>query len=256
MKEMATNLNGQVRSYWEKEPCGTSETITGDSHKGTIEWFERIEQYRYDLEPFIHSIAQFTRHHGKKILEIGVGAGTDHLQWARAGADCYGVDLTDAAIDATRTHLSVYGFESNLRRTDAEVLPFPDASFDLVYSWGVIHHSEKPDNIIREIKRVLRPGGSFVGMMYHRYSLNTLKMWVRHALLRGKPWLSFTNVLWNNKESIGTKAYSIAELRDLFRGFRDVRIKPVLTLNDTRRLPLSQLFPDQWGWFLTINATK
>jgi 2-polyprenyl-3-methyl-5-hydroxy-6-metoxy-1,4-benzoquinol methylase len=72
--------------------------------------------------------------------EVGVGAGTDHLQWARAGALCHGVDLTDAAIETTRARLAHYGFTSELRRVDAETLPFPDDTFDVVWSWGVIHH--------------------------------------------------------------------------------------------------------------------
>ena len=88
------SLNKKVRSFWEQEPCGTNKFITGDLPKMTREWFARIEEHRYDVEPFIHSVAQFTRYHGRKILEIGVGAGTDHLQWARAGCVCYGVYMT------------------------------------------------------------------------------------------------------------------------------------------------------------------
>src|SRR5205085_1465488 len=82
---------------------------------------------------------------------------SDHLQWARAGCLCHGVDLTDAAIETTRAHLALHGLSSDLRRVDAETLPFDDASFDIVWSWGVIHHSEHPERIIAEIRRVLRP---------------------------------------------------------------------------------------------------
>ncbi|MBI3724778.1 class I SAM-dependent methyltransferase, partial [bacterium] len=168
---MEEKLNDQVRRYWEREPCGTSQELTGELEPRSLAWFERVEEHRYAVEPFIHSVAQFTRHHGKKLLEVGVGAGTDHLQWARAGLECHGVDLTDAAIETTRARLAAYGFESELRRIDAESLPFEDASFDLVYSWGVIHHSESPRKIVSEIHRVLRPGGTFIGMMYGRRSL-------------------------------------------------------------------------------------
>ena len=152
-------MNESVRTYWEAQPCGTNPEIVGEASQEDREWFERVEQHRYSVEPFIHSVAQFTRHHGKTILEVGVGAGTDHLQWARAGARCHGVDLTEAGVEITRRRLAAYGFMSDLQRADAESLPFPDASFDLVYSWGVIHHSEHPDRIIREILRVLKPGG-------------------------------------------------------------------------------------------------
>ena len=252
------NLNDQVRSYWEREPCGTGEEISGAVPPLTREWFERIEENRYRQEPFIHAVAQFTRHHGKKMLEVGVGAGTDHLQWARAGCDCHGVDLTDAAIETTRARLALYGFSSRLQRLDAERLPFPDASFDLVYSWGVIHHSENPAQIIEEIRRVLRPGGEFIGMVYGRRSPAVFRTWVRHALLKGRPWRSFADVTWHHIESVGTKAYTAAEVRSLFRSFAHVEIQPLITPYDTARYPrwLSSLFPDGWGWFITVKAAK
>lgn len=251
-------LNDHVRCYWEQNPCGTGKTVTGNLDPKSLAWFERTEEHRYNVEPFIHSVAQFSRYHGKKILEVGVGAGTDHLQWARAGAHCYGVDLTRAAIEITKARLSTYGFESNLQCIDAEALPFPDEFFDIVYSWGVIHHSENPDYIIKEIKRILKPGCNFIGMMYNRHSLHVLRTWIRHALFKGKPWRSFADVIWHHVESVGTKAYTISELRELFAEFSSFSAKPFLVPYDTRRVPvwLSKFFPDQWGWFLALKATK
>jgi ubiquinone/menaquinone biosynthesis C-methylase UbiE len=251
-------LNPSVRRYWEREPCGTGTTIVGELPRYSPEWFDQVEQHRYDVEPMIHSLAQFTRHHRKRILEVGVGAGTDHLQFARAGADCYGVDLTDAAIEATRRRLELHGLTSQLQRLDAEELPFPDRCFDVVYSWGVIHHSENPRQIIEEIRRVLKPGGEFLGMMYGRRSLVAFKLWVRHALLRGKPWRSFADVVWHHMESIGTKAYTVAELHELFAGFSTVQADPVLTVYDLKYWPgwLKPFFPDRWGWFITLKAKK
>jgi len=137
-------LNDEVRSYWEQEACGTPEIVVGKFEKFSREWFEQVENHRYQVEPFIHSVAQFHRYQSKRILEVGVGAGTDHLQWARAGAECYGVDLTDEAIETTQRRLETYKFHSNLKRINAEVLPFEDNFFDVVYSWGVIHHTEHP----------------------------------------------------------------------------------------------------------------
>jgi len=255
---MPENLNKTVRKYWEQEPCGTGTQITGNYERETPQWFEQIEQHRYNAEPFIHSTVQFKKYAGKKVLEIGVGAGTDHLQWAQAGLDCYGVDLTDAAIQTTQKHLELYGLKSNLQRIDAEKLPFDDNTFDVVYSWGVIHHSEKPELIIAEIKRVLKEGGAFIGMMYGRYSLVTLKIWIKHALLKGKPWRSFKDVLWNHMESVGTKAYTIQELRKLFANFHQFSAKHVLTIYDTHLIPnwISQYLPNQWGWFITLKVKK
>lgn len=251
-------LNDEVRSFWEQGPCGSSSTIVGQLQPLSREWFEQIENHRYQVEPFIHSVAQFTRHHGKKILEVGVGAGTDHLQWARAGARCFGVDLTQAAIDTTKARFAMYGFESELQRLDAETLPFPDNTFDVVYSWGVIHHSERPDLIIEEIKRVLKPGGSFIGMMYGRRSPLVFKFWVKHALLKGKPWLSFADIVWDKVESIGTKSYTVPELHKLFSGFGEFEAIPLITTYDTDHWPkwLSKFFPDSWGWFIGVRAIK
>lgn len=252
------SLNTKVRSYWEAGACGTSEAVVGDLHENTHEWFAQIEEHRYRVEPFIHSVAQFTRFHGKKILEIGVGAGTDHLQWARAGAESYGVDLTDQAIETTRAHLKSHGLKSNLQRIDAEQLPFDDETFDLVYSWGVIHHSEHPDKIIAEIRRVLKPNGRFVGMLYARYSLSVLRLWIKNALLTGKPWRSLSDVLYHHQESIGTKAYTVRELQELFCEFRSISAWKIITPHDKHRLPnwITKYLPNVWGWFIALRATK
>ncbi len=251
-------MNEAVRTYWEEEPCGTSRKVVGELPTQTREWFERIEDYRYRVEPFIHAVAQFTRHNGKKILEVGVGAGTDHLQWARAAARCHGVDLTDAAVEITRRRLALYGFSSVLQRADAESLPFADDSFDLVYSWGVIHHSEHPERIVKEIWRVLKPGGMFIGMMYGRRSLKVLKAWAWYALLRGRPWLTFSRVVARFVESPGTRAYTLPELRKLFFEFHSFAAEPILTIYDTRMLPrwICKFLPNDWGWFIALRAAK
>lgn len=255
-------LNEQVQAYWNGGngygPCGTDAEIVGSNPKFSKEWFEAIENHRYKVEPFIHSIAQFTRHRGKRVLEIGVGAGTDHLQWARVGTDLYGVDITEAGIETTKKRLEVYELSSTLQRIDAETLPFPDEFFDVVYSWGVIHHSEHPESIIKEIKRVLQPSGEFYGMLYQRPSLTTLRVWVKHALLKGRPFRSLSDVLFNHVESIGTKAYTKHEVRKLYSDFSRIKITPLLTESDTNKLPrwLINMLPDSIGWFLGVRASK
>lgn len=250
--------NEQIRQYWDAEACGTARCIVGEREELTREWFERIEDHRYSLEPFIHAVAQFTRHRGKTILEVGVGAGTDHLQWARAGAVCYGVDLTDRAIETTKVHLALHGCHSVLQRVDAEELPFPDSFFDVVYSWGVIHHSAHPDRIIREIRRVLKPKGTFIGMMYARRSLVVFKLWVKHALLSGRPWRSWGDCVAHHMESPGTKAYTMDELKRLWAEFSFVEARQLLTPYDYNRFPgwVRRWFPDRWGWFIAIKAGK
>jgi ubiquinone/menaquinone biosynthesis C-methylase UbiE len=253
-----SELTDKVRAYWEAEACGTAPHIVGDLKPMTREWFEQVEQYRYAMEPFIHSVAQFTRHRGKRLLEVGVGAGTDHLQWARAGLECHGIDLTDAAIATTRARLAEYGFSSQLQRVNAQQIPYADASFDLVYSWGVIMCAEHPENVIAEIWRVLKPGGQFIGMMYSSRSLVALRFWIKHALLAGKPWRSIYDVIYHHMESLGTKPYTNSELRQMFGAIGPVQLVKYLTPYDTARLPgaVARLVPDALGWFVAIRATR
>ena len=251
-------MNQAVRSYWEQEACGTQDSIVGGVPELSPAWFRRIEAYRYTVEPYIHSIAQFTRHSGKTVLEVGVGAGTDHVQWARAGAKCYGVDLTQKAIDTTKVHLSLYGLQSFLQRIDAETLPFSNNFFDVVYSWGVIHHSANPERIIAEIRRVLKPGGTFLGMMYGRRSLVAFKLWVKFALCQGRPWRSLRHVVAHHMESPGTKAYTCRELNVLFSEFSTVQATPIMTAYDRKRLPswICQWVPNDCGWFIGLQVVK
>jgi ubiquinone/menaquinone biosynthesis C-methylase UbiE len=246
-----------VQQYWEREPCGTSSWITGGEAPKTKEWFKAVERHRYEAEPHIFSVAQFTRWKGARLLEIGVGAGADHVQWARAGVECHGVDLTSAAVETTRAHLALHGLRSELRRADAENLPYADETFDVVYSWGVIHHSEHPERIVAEIHRVLRSGGTFIGMLYARRSLVAAKLWVRRALLAGKPFRSLADVVANHMESQGTKAYTPDEVHEMFRAFSSVSVRSIATIYDQKWLgPLARLVPDVLGWNLAVTAWR
>jgi hypothetical protein len=95
-------------------------------------------------------------------------------------------------------------------------------------------------------------------MIYGRRSVLTFKLWVRHALLKGRPWRSPSDVVWHHVESIGTKAYTVAEARALFASFAEVEAKPVLTTYDTALFPgwIARFFPDDWGWFITLRTRK
>ena len=256
--QTVSSQNEDVRQYWDQEACGTYKSVVGALPELSREWFASVEQHRYAMEPFIHTIAEFPTHRGKTVLEVGVGAGTDHLQWARAGAVCFGVDLTQRAIDTTRAHLTLHGFSSTLQRIDAETLPFPDASFDVVYSWGVIHHSARPEQIVREIRRVLKPEGMFIGMLYARHSLVVFKLWVKHALLKGRPWRSWADLVAHHMESPGTKAYTVPELNALWSEFSSCETTQILTPYDYNWFPgwMRRWFRDRWGFFIAVRARK
>ena len=117
-------LKEEVRRFWNRASCDTE---AADSPKFSREYFEEIESFRYVDQAFIHSFAQFTRYHGKKVLEVGFGAGTDFIQWVRAGAFASGVDLTQEALDNLEHRIKVYElpFPEKIQLADAERLPFP-----------------------------------------------------------------------------------------------------------------------------------
>ena len=164
-----SELKERVREFWQAHPCGTK---FSDAEVGTREFFDRVERHRYKKEWHIPLAADFASARGLRVLEIGCGVGTDGLQFARAGAIYTGVDLTEAATDLARRNFKSAGFDGEFRIADAETLDFPDATFDLVYSHGVLHHTPDIEAALREIHRVLKPGGRAVVMLYHRGSYN------------------------------------------------------------------------------------
>ena len=198
---------------------------------------ERLEvqaRARYELEPFIFDFARFDEAVGRDVLEIGTGMGADHLEWAKSHPrSLVGIDLTERAVDFTRERLALYGLKADVRVGDAERLPFSDDSFDIVYSWGVLHHSPDTRRAVAEVKRVLRPRGRALVMIYHRASLVGLMLWVRYALLRGRPFKSLQSIYGGYLESPGTKAYSIKEARALFTGFSQVMTSIRFSPGDT-----------------------
>jgi len=133
---------------------------------------ELLEAHRYTKEWHIPVAADFSSARGLKVLEIGCGLGTDGAQFAEAGADYTGVDLTEAAVELARKRFELFNLTGKFQTADAENLDFPDASFDLVYSHGVLHHTPDTGKAVQEIHRVLRPGGRAVVMLYHRGSYN------------------------------------------------------------------------------------
>ena len=262
-----TATKSEVAQYWNRESCGAGVT---SEPKHTRAYFEEIEAYRYRVEPEIFAFAQFTRHHGERLLEVGVGAGSDFLQWVRAGTAAHGLDLTQEAVDNVRRRLAVYGLRADVTRADAEALPYADDSFDIIYSWGVIHHSPDTERAFAELVRCTRPGGTIKLMVYNRLSLHAFYTWVRHALLRGRPLRSFSEVLFHHMESIGTKAYSRAEIKAMAErhGVKitrlDTTVSPYYDLLTERGLLahcggylLASIFGyHRCGWFLRAEITK
>lgn len=218
-------LKQKVREFWNAASCGEV-YAAGDDLRARL---DEQGRRRYELEPYIPGMARFVEGTGKDVLEIGVGMGADHLEWAKARPKSLtGIDLTDRAVEFTRARLTAYGFEPNVMAADAENLPFADGSFDIVYSWGVLHHSPDTPRAIREVIRVLRPGGIARVMIYHRYGLVGYMLWTRYALLKGRPGTSLEEIYAKHLESPGTKAYTVEEAREMFAGC--TRVHPSVSL--------------------------
>jgi len=169
MADATHNLKERVRAFWQANPCGTK---FADAEVGTREFFRRVEEHRYRTEWHIPGAADFEGARGLRVLEVGCGLGTDGARFARAGALYTGVDLTEAAVSLARRRFELEGLPGEFHVSDAESLDFADESFDLVYSHGVLHHTPDTARAVREIRRVLRPGGRAVVMLYHRDSYN------------------------------------------------------------------------------------
>jgi ubiquinone/menaquinone biosynthesis C-methylase UbiE len=241
-----------VREYWQAQPCGTT---LSTAPLASPDFFSEVERKRYAAEPFIHDFALFSSWREKKVLEVGTGIGSDFLNFVRAGAFAYGIDLTPAAIALLRRRLAHERLSSPTLVADAEALPFADRSFDLVYSWGVLHHTRNTQDAIGEVHRVLRSGGEARVMLYSRRSWVALGLWIRYALARGRPQRTFSDVFSDHLESPGTQAFTRREIRGLFSTFAHVSTQTFVTPYDRRVAgPLARLLPA--GFFIGVVAQK
>jgi SAM-dependent methyltransferase len=208
-----SELKERVRAFWQAHPCGTK---FSDAEPGTREFFERVEAHRYTKEWHIPEAADFTGARGLRVLEIGCGLGTDGAQFAKAGADYTGVDLTDAAVELARKHFELLGLRGNFRTADAENLDFADGSFDLVYSHGVLHHTPDTARAVREIHRVVKPGGRASVMLYHRGSYN-YRVGIRVLRRSGARLLKSERGIWFVNRLTGEPVDSLREHARLLR---------------------------------------
>lgn len=223
-----SELKEQVHDFWNRASCGEELYLRSHDAAG----FAEQARKRYQLEPYIPGFAKFDQCAGRRVLEIGVGLGADHECFARAGAVLSGIDLTERAVANVSERFKVLGLHSDLQVADAEKLPFADSTFDVVYSWGVIHHSPDTPAAVRQIHRVLKPGGVARIMVYNYWSMIGLMLWLRYGALRLKPWTSLADMYSQYLESPGTKAYTPRQAHDLFKDFEQVHVDTVLTHGD------------------------
>ena len=248
-----------VRAYWNEF---VNDIEVTDLPIGSPEFFEALERYRYEKIDYLKDYVGFSRYKGKKVLEIGCGAGVDLLQFARAGAEVSAVDLTPNGIRLATANLARESYRGNLQVGNAESLDFPDEHFDVVYSHGVLHHTVDTQKSIDEVYRVLRVGGEAIIMLYNRYSWFNLV-----AVLSG------THIEHAKKDAPIIRRYSTGECRRMFARFSAVGIHvdrfPKRTvkfdnlfakLNNHLLVPFFELLPDRikrpLGWHIMIRATK
>ena len=261
----------RAREQWSQDPCGAEHVR--EHELGTREFFDEVERYRYtEYAPWMPRVMEFDRFEGARLLEIGCGMGTDLLQFARGGSRCVGIDLTPRSVEITRHRFRLYDTAGSFMISDGEHLPFSNESFNLVYSNGVLHHTPDTAGAIREVHRVLRPGGTAKVMIYHRNSLN---YWIEIVLRRGVLGADFLRgrtvadimsrvIEFSDHDARPlVKVYSRNEARELFSLFKDVKVE-VEQLTRAELRFLSPLVSDSMferlrkriGWNVIITAIK
>lgn len=189
-----------VRQYWNRRPCNLRHST---AEVGTRRYFDEVEARKYFVEPHIPRFAEFDRWKGKRVLEIGCGLGTDTINFARAGAQVTAVDLSSESLALARRRAEVYGladrvtfYEANAERLAETV---PAGVYDLVYSFGVIHHTPHPERVIQQIREnYVAPGSTLKVMVYHRYSWKVFWIWLTEGRRSG---LSLNEVVARNSEA-------------------------------------------------------
>lgn len=156
-----------VQEYWDARPCNIRHSA---KPVGTLEYFDEVEQRKYFVEPHIPEFAEFARWSGKRVLEVGCGIGTDTVSFARAGALVTAVDLSGKSLALAASRAKLFGLEARIRflQADAEDLAatVPREDYDLVYSFGVIHHTPHPGKAIESIRQYMSPNSEFRLMIY------------------------------------------------------------------------------------------
>lgn len=284
----------EVKKFWNSNPCQSDLSEAEDRRR----YFEEISRNRFGKREWhVPTVAAFGAYRGKDVLEIGCSIATDGLEFAKNGANYTGVDLTPNAIEMARERFKLFGMPGRFELANAEEwIPFDTASFDHVYSFGVIHHSPVPQRIVNEIRRVLRPGGTFTVMLYNRSSINYyveimfLRKLFRYLLLpKFMPGLlaratgfdrwkleghrdalnrKLTHEQWVSMNTDGpfcplARVYDRRQAAFLFKDFADVR-QEVWEFNVEHWPILKTILPTsaerwigrRWGWHRMIHGRK
>jgi ubiquinone/menaquinone biosynthesis C-methylase UbiE len=252
---------GRVKEFWENNPLCAAAI---DAEPGTPEFFAYYDHLREINEPtrFAKKLHEYDRFAGKRVLEVGCGNAYTLGKYAQYGAEVYGLDIAESAVEISRQRFKCQNQKGDFRVGNAEELPYESDYFDCICSMGVLHHVPNTEKAVSEIYRCLSPGGTLIVMFYHRDS----------TLYRvGMPLLSFftgksLQQLVNEVDGIGNPkgdVYSKKELHDLLRQFRDLKIFTSLfqpwmlpVLGHFVPSPIREKLGIKWGWFLYAKGTK
>ncbi|MFL6281035.1 MAG: class I SAM-dependent methyltransferase [Vicinamibacterales bacterium] len=197
-----------IREYWNRHIHDLEIT---DHPVGTPGFFADLDQYHFEKLHHLLRLIDFDGYSGRRVLEVGCGAGTDLARFARGGAIVAGVDLSSSAIALAKQNFEQQHLQADLREADGETLPFADDTFDLVYAHGVVQYTVHPQRLVDECRRVLKPGGEAVFQVYNRISwLNALSKLMKVPL--------------EHEDAPVLLKYTAREFRQLLDRFRDVRI--------------------------------
>ena len=263
----------QVKDYWNSRPCNIRHST---KPVGTREYFDEVEARKHFVEPHIPAFAEFERWNGKKVLEIGCGIGTAMINFARSGAQVTAVDLSDESLKLAKQRAEVYDLSDRISfyHGNAEELGqwLPPETYDLVYSFGVIHHTPHPENVIDQIRSYVKPGSTIKIMVYYRYSWKVL--WILLTYGKGQFWRINELVACYSEAQAGcpiTYVYSKQEARDLLQGFEivDMQVDHIFPyyIPDYKQYqytkewyfrwmpqPLFRWLEKNFGWHLCITA--
>jgi 2-polyprenyl-3-methyl-5-hydroxy-6-metoxy-1,4-benzoquinol methylase len=214
----------RVQEYWNSRPCNIRHS---PALLGSRQYFDEVEARKYLVESHIPAFAEFPRWRDKRVLEIGCGIGTDTINFARHGARVTAVDLSEKSLELTRTRAATFGLKDQIRFCpgNAEELSgfVPVEPYDLIYSFGVIHHTPRPDRVFDQLRQYTRHGTVIKVMVYHRRSYRVA--WILLAEGKGQFWKLPELVAKNSEAQTGcpvTYTYTRHEGRRLLErhGFR------------------------------------
>ena len=214
----------RVREYWDQRSCNIRHS---PKPFGSREYFDEVEKRKYFVEPHIPKFVQFEKWKGKKVLEIGCGIGTDSINFARNGADLTAVELSEKSLEICKKRFAVYGLKAKFYLGSAEELNsfLPIQPFDLIYSFGVIHHTPHPEKVFEEIKKYCKPETEIRAMLYSKWCWKVL--WILLTYGRGRFWKASELISKHSEAQTGNPiayVYSFWGIKKLMKDYKILEI--------------------------------